>query len=864
MQSKRALPDEEALARTAHAARRTGPITIDGKLDDPGWLAAPWNADFTQEEPDEGAPPAAATRFKILWDDDSLYIGVECDDPQAPTATLSRRDRSIEGDWVSIDLDTTLDRRTAYHFQVFAAGQQLDALHFNDTDMTTDWDAAWESKVALTATGWSAELKIPLRVLRIPERATRFGLDVFRNISRLHEQDQWRFQPRGRPGNISRLGVLDGLDGIRPVRQLELRPYLGMRLVRNAPVPGPVPEDALGLCSSIGLDAQRLAGACIGLDFRYNLASDLSLVGTINPDFGQVEADQRVLNLTTFETFFPEKRPFFLEGLDLFKAPLHVDFGGPYGGDAYQIFYSRRIGRASPTVDNLDLNTNQLIYEPQSVPVIGAAKLSGTIGSTSVGLLAAFEPRVFAQILGPNGETENERTVEDRATAAARVRTPVGDNALVGVTATAVDPIATTPSLALDGTHAHVGSADLTLFNKDRSWNLSTLVSGSLLTGHIPETLLDGTEVDQTSSGWAISGRVSHETEHTVFAVNADRLSPTFTVDGLGYLQRANLTRLMGYFAVRDPHQTDLWQNIQLLFGAREIRNAGFDYTLERDALLELNFLTNAQWFYDVGAFIQGPFVDDRELEDGTPLERRPNGAIYGFISTDSRKRAQLQFSFNEARALSAFERQNQLEVTGIFRPLPQLDGSLDISYSENAGVFRQIRPAGAVPGPGVDPTVVLDPAAAVTQTRMYLLAQQQARAVSAVLRATYAFTPYLTIQAYAQLFTAGIAYGAPYQVIAPPGKGTIKLNQLTPATANDAAPDNDDRQAGLNAQFVLRWEWRTGSTLYLVYAHQTSNDIAPPLDHGLNFPGELGALRAPGVANGDTFLVKIDLLSAI
>src|SRR5205807_2231425 len=325
-----------------------------------------------------------------------LYFGAICDDPQSPTISLSRRDRYIEGDTIQFDLDTTLGRRTAYHFQVYAAGQQLDAIHFNDTDMTTDWDAAWDSAVARTPTGWSVEMRIPLRSLRIPEHARLMGFNVYRLLSRRKEEDQWRFRPNGRPGDISRLGLIDGIEGIHPVRELELRPYVGTKLLRSVPTfAKPRPE--LGSCGTAGFDPQRQGGLCAGLDLRYNLASDLALVGTVNPDFGQVEADSRVLNLSTFETFFPEKRPFFLEGLDLFKQPLQVDMGGPYGGQTYQIFYSRRIGRGTPS---LDLDSDQtLVYAPPSVPVLGALKLSGTIAGASVGLLDALEPRVSEQVL---------------------------------------------------------------------------------------------------------------------------------------------------------------------------------------------------------------------------------------------------------------------------------------------------------------------------------------------------------------------------------------------------------------------------------------------------------------------------------
>src|SRR5919197_5078756 len=183
-----ALPPESFYMRTAHAARRGGPLVIDGRMDEPAWQAAPLEDDFTQVNPDEGKPASVHTAFRVLWDDEYLYFGAICDDPEPPTATLSRRDRFIEGDSVQFDLDTTLDRRTAYHFQVYAAGQQLDAIHFNDTDMTTDWDAAWDSAVARTATGWSVEMRIPLRVLRIPEGARIMGFNVYRILSRRKEE----------------------------------------------------------------------------------------------------------------------------------------------------------------------------------------------------------------------------------------------------------------------------------------------------------------------------------------------------------------------------------------------------------------------------------------------------------------------------------------------------------------------------------------------------------------------------------------------------------------------------------------------------------------------------------------------------
>jgi uncharacterized protein DUF5916/cellulose/xylan binding protein with CBM9 domain len=852
------LPPESFYVRTAHAARRTGgPIQVDGRMDEPAWQAAPLEDHFTQVNPDEGKPASVHTAFRVLWDDEYLYFGAICDDPETPTRTLSRRDRFIEGDTVQFDLDTTLDRRTAYHFQVFAAGQQLDAIHFNDTDFTTDWDAAWESKVATTERGWSVEMKIPLRVLRIPEGATMMGFNVYRILSRRHEEDQWRYRPNGRPGDISRLGLLDGLQGIHPVRALELRPYVGLKGLRSTPAYA-TPRGELGSCATIGFDAQRQGGFCAGLDLRYNLASDLALVGTINPDFGQVEADQRVLNLTTFETFFPEKRPFFLEGLDLFQPALRVDVGGPYGGNAYQVFYSRRIGRGTPTLDDLNLAsaTHKLVYQQPSVPVLSAAKVSGTIGATSVGLLSATEPRVSAQVL-ESGRVDDLRTVEARHDAVARVRAPLGDSALLGVTGTSLDPLFVSPSLGLTRRHAHVGEGDLTLFTQDRSVEATVQAAGSHLTGNAWETLPDGTVRGPTASGFAGSGKIKYLGEHWFSALFGDLLTPNFSVNDLGFMPRANLARVIGYAGWRDPHPGPLWQSAQLIFAAREVRDAPFDLRLERDGIVEFWFNSNSFWFVDTGAIAQAPFVDDRELKDGTPIERQSAGAWFGFISTDPRKRLQLQFSWTEGRSWPRFERQNQLETTLVFRPLPQLDGSFDLAYNENAGTIRRVRAATI---PGTDRG--LDPSVATLGPRDYLLSPQHARSVSATLRATYAFTPHLTLQTYAQLFSAGISYGQILRAqVKEPFRRTVRLDELHPVD-NDVS--YDDRQAALNLNLILRWEWRTGSTFYLVYAHQSSADVTPSLGSRLDLGAELGTLSSAGVTHGDTILVKVDLLSAL
>ena len=856
----------ESFFRTVRAARRTGDIVLDGRPDEPAWQAAEVGDRFTQFEPDEGARPSEATRFRVLWDDSSLYVAIECDDSRSPTATLSRRDRPVEGDWVSFDLDTTNDRRTAYHFQVFAAGQQLDALHFNDTDFTSDWDAAWESAVARTPTGWSVEIRIPLRILRIPYGATGFGFNVYRYLARRKEQDQWRYRPRGAAGDISLLGLLTGLGGIHPVRALELRPYLAARSTMMRPAPGPTAPFLLAPCPSLGISENGLAAGCAGLDLRYSLASDLSLVATVNPDFGQVEADQRVLNLSTFETFFPEKRPFFTEGLDLFQSPLRIQFGGPYGGDAYQIFYSRRIGRPPPAWKDWDGDKGILVYQPAARPVLGAMKLTGTAGPSSFGLLTSYEPRVDAQAVQPDGRLGEVRVAEAVHSAALRVRTPITSRSLVGVFATAVDPIGVSSSLALPGRHAHVAGADFVTYDAQRDWSFTTQAAGSLLNGGQPDVQPDGTVLASGSSGAAVAGRIAKDAGPLVGFVAGDWLSPRFTVNDLGFMRRANLFRSFGYLQLRDVHPNSVWQRAFVGAWAREIRNAASSLALEQDVGVETFVLLNSQWNFGGSVLLQTPYIDDRELGDGTPLERQGSWGTGWFFNSDSRKPVSLGAYADLARGAPRYERSYDFGVTVNVRPLAQLETTLDVAFIRGDGTIRQIRKATPLPGgcsTACPEPAELDPATATQQPRLYLLAPQASRSLSITGRGTYAFSPRLTLQLYAQLFGAGISYGSPLRALAAPGKPTVRFQDMSPARPEDLPPDVDDRQAGLNVNLILRWEWRLGSTLYLVYAHQSSNDFVPSA-RGLDFGRELSAFASAGSVHGDTFLLKMDLFEAL
>ena len=648
------------------------------------------------------------------------------------------------------------------------------------------------------------------------------------------------------------LGRLSGLDGIRPVRSLELKPYLAMRSTRTVPRPGPVPAPfAFGPCSSTGVTALGIAAGCAGLDARVGLTSDLSLVATVNPDFGQVEADERVLNLGTFETFFPEKRPFFLEGLDIFQPPFQVNIGGQYGGDAFQIFYSRRIGRGPPTDVPDGAST---LYLPPARPVTTAFKLTGTLGAASVGLLTALEPAVDAQLLLRDGTRADQRVAEAQHTAMARARIAAGDHAVIGMIGTALDPL-----FARGARHAHAGGLDLWLFDGAREWNLQAQIVGSHITGGATSVERDGTVVGDGSAGTAAQLKLQKQGGAFTGFVNLDHLSPRFTTNDLGFMRRANLFRATAIANVRDVHPSERWQSANALLFATLVRNAAFEVTLQNLFGVESSVALNSFWNLAGGSFYGTASFDDRELRDGTPFERPRQYGAYLWVSSSPQKSVAGSLNSFAARYPDSDGGYFDAWLSGRFRPLPHLEAQLGIGYVRIAREYRQIRAATAP----AEPTVVLDPATATLRDRLYLVAAQDAQSTSALLRGTYAFTPRLTLQAFAQIFAAGVSYGPAQRALAAPGRAPIRYADLSPALAQDQAPVSDGRFAGLNVNLILRWEWGLGSTLYLVYAHGTSNELELR-SPGLNVGKELGALGQPGATHGDTLLLKIDLLRAL
>ncbi|MGH6692210.1 MAG: DUF5916 domain-containing protein, partial [Gammaproteobacteria bacterium] len=380
--------DSSAAAVAAVRAVRVGePLSVDGRLDDPAWAGAEPVTRFTQRIPREGDPATERTEVRLLYDDDALYVGARLHDtaPDSVVALLARRDRIVSADRFTVFIDAYHDRRSGFYFGVNAAGTLYDGTLYNDDWNSDTWDGVWDARVTRDALGWTAEMRIPYSQIRFERREVHvWGVNYKREIARRNEQSYLVIQPNNASGFVSRFADLVGIERVSPPARLEVLPYITARaeyLDHNTGDPFN--------------DGSRL-GSNVGADFKLGIGSNLTLDATANPDFGQVEVDPAIVNLSDVETFFEERRPFFIEGGTIFT---NFGFGGAndfwgfnWGGGDF--LYSRRIGRAPQgSVPAADYSTT-----PSGANILGAAKLTGKIGSWNLGALNAVTSREHARM----------------------------------------------------------------------------------------------------------------------------------------------------------------------------------------------------------------------------------------------------------------------------------------------------------------------------------------------------------------------------------------------------------------------------------------------------------------------------------
>lgn len=747
---------------TIHAIRVTSPPRIDGFLGDDGWKLASPADHFTQRDPEEGKSASEETEIRVLYDDEALYFGCIFYDtePEKIVSRLTRRDSEIESDWGSIRIDSYNDHQTCFEFTFNPAGVKVDIIQYDDGDREdASWDPVWELQTSIQPNGWIAEVKIPFRILRyksssIATDESLWGINFLRTISRKQEYDQWAFTPKRESGFISRFGHLAGIDQLPDPQPIEILPFVTGREVWDP-------------ATDIRDRRQKFLGNA-GIDLKYGLSSNFTLDATVNPDFGQVEADPAVLNLSTFETFYPEKRPFFIEGTQI----LHfTTFGGDFGPG---MFYSRRIGRALDMESIKIPDAGRIVDFPQNVTILGAAKLTGKTNSgLSIGVLEAFTQKENAVIADSSGIT-SERLLEPFGHYnVIRLKQDIFGNSNVGMIITSVMKNNRAPA-----------------FTNGYDWNLRLgenkyRVNGFIALSHT--TLREG----QRATGSA--GKISMAkiaAEHWLWSLSTDYTSRQYNINDVGFFFSPNDIGSVGAISYKEDAPGALFRNYsgQLSYHQRHIfegANISRQFSLGGGGLLTNYWMIDYEIEADFGMF------DHRETR-GNGLYRKPYSYKTNLsVETDERKPIVVEVE----QGISTDSKHSTTLSSGIsigMKPLSWMDWEFQMEYQRERNREAWAENIGATS----------------------IFADRSTDRYDFILRSSLTFTRDLTFQLYGQLFTAKGHYANHRQLI-----GT---DDFVPAVGSFG---NDFNEQSFNTNFVLRWEYLPGSTLYLVWSQARGNE---------------------------------------
>jgi len=808
-------------APAAAAARIASPIRIDGVLDEPAWGTASPVTEFTQYDPREGEPASEATDVRFLFDGEALYVGAWLSDSEAPRARVGRRDMAMSAsDWLTVIFDTRHDHRTAFGFEINPAGVRRDQARAGDSE-DDSWDPVWEAAATTTEDGWVAELRIPFSQLRFTGAPLQeWGLQIERQIARNQEFASWSFTPRDQPGGIPSFGHLRVLETLDTGKRLEVLPYFVARaedIDRGA--------NPFRSTREYGFDA--------GADLKYRVTSSLTLDATVNPDFGQVEVDPAVLNLTAFETLFEEKRPFFIEGSELFR----------FAQDGTNsLFYSRRIGRQPslmPPYAARDV--------PQESRILGAAKLTGrTEGGWALGLLDAATNREVARFRTPAGE-EGEMGAEPLTNflvGRARKESRAGQTALGALLGMVHRDLESEALAGALRSSAYSGGMDLFHQWDERTFTLTGYFAASQVRGE-PEVIAatqrlpyhyfqrpdaDHLEYDPTRTsltGFAANLALGKQVGRLWdFSGSVNTISPGYEVSDLGFQRRADRIDLeldVNYFDTRPGR---VLRQRGLMGIALVEHNYGGENTSNRIFLNGFGQLLN-YWSVNVQANASLPGTLDDRLTRGGPAARR-SGYASGMlqVSSDPRRAVVGGGGISYTRGGNGHEFSLSPRVT--LKPAPNWEVSLSPTFSkardEAQYLFR-----------------VLDSTAVRTLGARYVFAPLDQTLVALVLRLNYTLRPGLSLQLFAQPFLASGDFGSPRELAAPgtydflvygQDVGEIVDGRVYPSGQGSAhnafeLPQPDFNSTSLRGNAVLRWEWRPGSTLYLAW-QQTRSDFRP------------------------------------
>jgi hypothetical protein len=766
------------------AVRVSSAPTIDGKLTENQWALAEPVSEFQQYDPVEGAEPTERTSVRVLYDDNALYVGVMCYDsnPQGIVHQLTRRDRSAQSDRIAVIIDSYHDHSTAFLFSGSVSGVQSDgALSHDGLVYDIQWDAVWEFNAQVVADGWSAEFKIPFSALRfVPlkqgDSGYVWGINFRRYIARKNETDEWvmvarKEVPPGTLSSVSKMGHLLGINDIHPPLHLEVLPYESSKLnYISQPDPFPLQKDFK---------------ENVGLDLKYGVSNNLTLDVAVNPDFGQVEVDQAILNLTVFETFYPEKRPFFLEGAPIFS------FGNMFDNQELRLFYSRRIGKRPAGYDTVSIVPNPTYSDmPELTTILAAGKLTGrTEGGLTLGVLSAVTNEENATVKNQDGSTNPATLVEPRAGYnVLRLKQDVFDNSWVGLMATSSAKEYNSPALS--------GGVDWNLRFDENTYAVDGYLAGSQA---VFDPLYPSGNRVTGDAGRIGIGKL--QGEHWLAFSLYDFTSKNFWIDDLGFYSqprehggftqvsykedRANTAVVQRYALTAETDYRWDWDQVKTV--SQVEFEPQFQFT--NFWTLTLDYLRLLPAYDDINKLSYGGVVPN------VALYHRPAGdRLLASLQTDSRQPVVLTMNAgyqNSTKGMSTLYSVFQFTL----RPSTWME--FDPSITLYATRDEEAWPIGLY---------VYD---TLNAPRYNLFGDRDVDETDLSLRGTITFTRNLSVQFFTQVLLAKGHYANLRELV---GSDEL-MPYYSPPAFN---PDFNEKT--INANLVLRWEYMPGSTFYLVW----------------------------------------------
>lgn len=809
---------------TTQSIGNSGTITLDGIIDEETWNKVEWATDYVENQPDNGTAPTEQTKFKVLYDDKNLYMAFKCYDaaPDKIVKRLSRRD-GFEGDWVEVNLDSYNDDRTGFSFTITAAGVKGDEfISDNGNNWDGSWNPIWYAKTQIDAEGWTAEIRVPLSQLRFGAAEEQvWGIQSTRRYFRNEERSLWQPVLPNSPGWVSEFGELRGLKGLKPQKQLEIQPYTLLQQDLYKKEPGNPFQD--------GSDTKFTGG----IDAKIGITNDLTVDLTINPDFGQVDADPGAISLDGFEIFFQERRPFFVENKNIF------DFR--FGGGFDNIFFSRRIGR-SPQ-GSADSEVSKYVDQPDNSTILGAAKFSGkTQNGWSLGFLQSVTAKEYADVINED-DSEVETLVEPLTSySVLRTQKDFNDkNSYVGFISTFTYRDLE-DNLSFLREKAFTGGADFRHNWNGRKFHVLGDIVFSNVSGspeaieatqrsitHLFQRVDAGhVEVDPTKTSLSgTGGKLQFGKSgggNWRYTLGGTWRSPELELNDIGFLRQADEIRQ--YSNVRRLFNKPTSWYRQMNFSLDQFTSFDFDGNYNRiqyEIGGNINYKNN--WWSDFGAAHKPRIYSNTVLRGGPRWRWSDENFWYFFSGTDRNKKLSMTLGYVNSRAAQNNFSLDKYEIRFRYQPLDALSFSLETEYESNPNKTQYVTQQD------------------FNGATRYITSEIDQEILSATFRVDYTINPNLTVQYYGQPFIARGKYSNFNFVDNPVAKELndrvtmLNDNQVTftdneyfidenlDGTTDYSFDDPDFAFVQFRSNLVIRWEYIPGSEIFFVWSQGITSD---------------------------------------